>query len=227
MPTKEASEFSLSLGKHRGERSRRTDREANVNTDNMTTEELQAHLDHMQDKSLASLKNTVQTAYQTEELAVASNVELARQTEQLKGIHSNLEDIDEQQKRSKFLLRGMASWGGAIRNFFSGGPKSKKKAEFREISLDGQGNPNEVKRHMGQPVETRPAVKSGKKNFDDQLDEGLDELNNVVGRLHLHALNMGNEVDKQMVIIDSIDTKTDQVDGEMKNNTRTIKRILR
>lgn len=74
-----------------------------------------------------------------------------------------------------------------------------------------------------------PAISEGLiqlKQRDQAIDENLDQIRTGVGQLHEIALNMDQEIQKQNVIIDSIDRKVDIATEQMENINHKLKKAV-
>ena len=77
------------------------------------------------------LDEVLRTAHQAVDLSEASKMSLQRQGEQIERIDSNLDKVDRNLKKSEYIVKGMTSTFGFIKNLFSNPKKYDKKEESK------------------------------------------------------------------------------------------------
>jgi len=71
--------------------------------------------------SKESLQNAIRAAAEADSTAGSAMVKLAEQKEQIQKIDQDLADINDTQNKSERVIKGMSSFGGAVKNLFTSG----------------------------------------------------------------------------------------------------------
>uniref|UniRef100_A0A0G4HL74 t-SNARE coiled-coil homology domain-containing protein n=1 Tax=Chromera velia CCMP2878 TaxID=1169474 RepID=A0A0G4HL74_9ALVE len=117
----------------------------------MQQQSYQARKQALEADCLKSLEESKRTLAETNEVSQQTAAELARQTEQLEGIHSKTEDINHNLDTSQGLLNGMKSWWGSFKGMFSkDDDKQKGKGGKEKEGKIGGGKPGEKERERSE-----------------------------------------------------------------------------
>jgi hypothetical protein len=60
--------------------------------------------------------------------------------------------------------------------------------------------------------------------MEDEMSDNLDELSAATARIKALGEEMGDELDRQNVVIEGITGKTDRLDGKLRVNTDRVRR---
>lgn len=183
----------------------------------------------------------------------ATMEELARQRETMERTHKKVKDVQHMNETSKWLLRGMSSFTGRIRNMFSkppahpdeknkGGKKGSAAATGRRHSAaaatgggggasgSGGGRATSAGGATRSATRTRGGRAAG--TTDDEFarrraqeDAMLAELERGVGRLKGMAEATGDELRSQIKLADDIQEDVDKANAGMRANNRKARRI--
>ena len=199
---------------------------------------MQRQSDHVTNQSLESTRRILRTAEETQDLGVKTLVELDEQGEKLNRIEENLDTINADMKKAEKHLSKMQKFCGLC---ICG---CKKRADFEksdayrktygDLKEDG-GDGRSYKSGGGQGRGT-PSDGIGGGGYiqrvtndarEDEMEENLGLVGGIVGNLHAMATDMGMELDKQNVQLDTINDKTAMTDSRISQANRTAQKILR
>ncbi|KAF4726219.1 hypothetical protein FOZ63_009713 [Perkinsus olseni] len=166
----------------------------------------QEQLTSTQREMMATVKSTMAKAHDTDETSARTAEIVQSQGEQIDRINENSHQIESNLDTSSWLLKGLSSWGGRMRNAWGGQPKKDipKPARTglehsaRSSSKDGghrdtSGSPKlctdgTAQKGAGAASSSNTAQQQQqqqeKSQFDAELDKHLDGLSNVLGGIH-------------------------------------------
>lgn len=207
--------------------------------DNASVDELQAQTNKHQQAIEESQARMIKMAADATQTGAATLEQLHHQGEQLKNIQKDQAKIDTNLQTSDRILKGMESWGGAMRQWFSG--KADKKAEGKKgagsssgdagSSCDGGGASSGAGSAAGNPFGGSASggnpfagaqEQQGPKSADD---EAMDRIASLVEGMHSMAHTMKNEIDKQSVEIDKTIDTADRQKDKLTNVTGRTKKV--
>lgn len=168
--------------------------------------------------------------------------------------HDKVKDVQHMNETSKWLLRGMSSWTGRIRNMFSKPPEhpKDKEAAKKQKRKGGAGAGSDAgnasrrsaahappSRRASAPVVGASAGRArmygdhaatgegGSRHATarQQEDAMADELSRNIARLKAIAAATGDELEGQNKLMDDIQTDVDKAYAGMKKNRATARRI--
>ena len=174
--------------------------------------------------------------------------------ETMERTHDKVKDVQHMNETSKWLLRGMSSWTGRIRNMFSKPPEhpkdkeAAKKQKRRGGAGAGSDTGNASRRSAAHAPPSRRAsapvvgASAGRARMygghaatgeggsrhataRQQEDAMADELRRNIARLKAIAAATGDELEGQNKLMDDIQTDVDKAYAGMKKNRATARRI--
>ncbi|KEY64956.1 hypothetical protein S7711_08197 [Stachybotrys chartarum IBT 7711] len=98
----------------------------------------------------------------------------------------------------------------------------RMESNFRDMSKVGVGRPQTRKKDYGK---FNLDDEEGADELEDQIDDGIDELQNQVSMMNMVGRAIGKEVDTQNKQIDRIMVKSDAVDDATRMNRERLARI--
>ncbi|XP_041655152.1 SNARE_SNAP25N and SNARE_SNAP23C domain-containing protein [Cheilinus undulatus] len=176
-------------------------------------EELQRRANHVTDESLESTRRMMQLVEESKDAGIRALVMLDEQGEQLERIEEGLDQINSDMKEAEKNLTDLgkccglcscdklkafeesgaykAVWGGGQDGVVSNQPPSSRVMDEREQMIMSGGHIRRV---------TNDAR-------EDEMEENLAHIGSIMGNLKSMALDMGNEIDTQNVLIEGIQGK--------------------
>ncbi|KAJ6786866.1 hypothetical protein PWT90_00007 [Aphanocladium album] len=98
----------------------------------------------------------------------------------------------------------------------------RMESNFRDINTAGVGRPQRAKKDYGK---FNLEDEEGADELEDQIDDGITELEGQVSMMNMVGRAIGKEVDSQNKQIDRIMTKSDAVDDATRMNRERLARI--
>eukprot|EP00397_Hematodinium_sp_SG-2012_P047444 GEMP01053974.1.p1 GENE.GEMP01053974.1~~GEMP01053974.1.p1 ORF type:complete len:207 (+),score=38.17 GEMP01053974.1:179-799(+) len=184
-----------------------------------------------------SLKNTLRTLAETEDISAQTAVSLNAQTEQLHRIHNSTEEVNYNLDTSQWLLQGMKSWWGRTKNSFNGPPKFNKaleRADHASSSRTGSTDAQCLERPGAQTTtastqqsRTLVGAHAGTMSAQDSEDRDLDQILSMLGNLKSRSHDIGQTLDSHNHMIGHISTKVDTAGDKIAKNTKDIQSLMR
>lgn len=194
----------------------------------------------IEDRTLASSHRSLGLLHETEQVGVATAEELAKQRDQLENTSKQLDDINSTLRFSQKHLNGLKSVFGGLKNYLSG-QKNMEPTKTAGMS-NSSAKINEIPTAKDKPsYDTHPIARlrgddggaygygqqtSKSTSFNDQLDRNLDDMGSSISRLRNLAMDMNNEIEEQNELIDTISTKTEDVDVKIGRQNRDMNKLL-
>ncbi|KAF4659137.1 hypothetical protein FOL47_007707 [Perkinsus chesapeaki] len=164
----------------------------------------QAQLTSTQREMMATVKSTMAKAHDTDEVSARTAEIVQSQGEQIDRINENSQQIESNLDTSSWLLKGLSSWGGRMRNAWTGQPKkdlpkppnstSTSSSSERTPSRDVASSKPTASKTSVPPShsDANQGTASGaqqqqqqqqKSQFDSDLDKHLDGLRSTVATI--------------------------------------------
>jgi len=188
----------------------------------------------IEDRTINSSQRSIGLLRETEQVGVATATELAKQREQLEKTRNQLDTINTSLKFSQRHLNGIKSMFGGLKNYLSGksdyDPKMSTSSSNSEISslpsptADERYAQHPTTRLRSDPIQHQQKQMSG--NYNNQLDQNLEEMCDSLSRLKGLAIDLNQEIDTQNVLIDDISNKVEDVDVKIGKQNKEMFKIL-
>ncbi|ODM98202.1 Synaptosomal-associated protein 29 [Orchesella cincta] len=198
-------------------------------------------------KTLESTFRSLNVLNESEQIGNATAEELTRQREQLENADCKLDQISSSLKTSQRHIRGIKSWFGGIKNYFSNSnkpettpikssastssdvdadkeqplPRRSKLAEVLENRMEPPRDPV----HPTERFRSNACLES--KDVDELLDRNLDMMGDSLSRLKMLGLSLQDELGQQNELVDRITSKSENVDCKMSTQNKDMNRILK
>ena len=216
---------------------------------NASLEQLQAQTNRHQAAIQESQQRMLRMAADATQTGAATLEQLHHQGEQLKGIQKDQAKIDSNLATSDRILKGMESWGGALKQYFWGKPEEKvdggggaaagpsNDGAARTAGSGAAGDCSGWGGSYGR-AGARGALGSASNPFGadgTQMyqsreprsadEEAMDQLASMVEGMHSMACNMKTELDKQSVELDRTIETADRQKDTLANVTGRTKKV--
>lgn len=188
---------------------------------------------------------------ETEEVGVATAVELSKQRDQLENTSRQLDEISSTLRFSQKHLNGLKSFFGGLKNYLSGNrdvpsrmtnvspsggklsDEEKNQQSPTPMSPDELYNTHPINRLRNENgvggsaghLQTQASAGS-KPAFNQQLDQNLDEMCGSLSRLKGLAIDLKSEIDTQNDLLDNMNYKIEDVDIKMGKQNKEMNKIL-
>ncbi|UKZ78059.1 hypothetical protein TrVFT333_005793 [Trichoderma virens FT-333] len=190
----------------------------------------------VQQESVASVTRSVQMARQANEVGRATLARLGAQGERLHNTEKNLDLAANQNKIAQDRAAELKTLNGSMFAVHVGNPFTSKQRQQKadEEVLNPHGAKHAPTRGGGMGRAQGRKKDYGKFNLDDeegadeledQIDDGLTELEGQVKMMNMVGRAIGAEVDAQNTQIDRIMNKSDAVDDATRMNRERLARI--
>ncbi|VVC28758.1 Target SNARE coiled-coil homology domain [Cinara cedri] len=201
----------------------------------------------VENRTLQSTERTLRLLRESENIGTATAEELVRQKEQLQNTDKRLDEINSNLRVSQKHIQGIKSIFGSFKNMLSGksnlpprnstsdiesiGPpliNEVRKSTLSETLSQANSNLNSMDQHPGLRIRGLVDNEStSPTNTQSTLDNNLDEILGSMARLKGLALGLGEEIDSQNDLVESILNKTDKADINMERQNKEINRLLK
>lgn len=189
----------------------------------------------IEERTLDSSQRSICLLRETEQVGTATATELAKQREQLEKTRDQLETINTSLKFSQRHLNGIKSMFGGLKNYLAGksdyDAKMSTSSSNSEVSslpsptADERFSSHPTTRLRGDPVQYQQQMqKTG--NFNNQLDQNLDDMCDSLSRLKGLAIDLNLEIDTQNDLIDDITGKVEDTDIKIGKQNKEMFKIL-
>ncbi|KAJ1608844.1 SNARE domain-containing protein [Cryptosporidium canis] len=181
----------------------------------------------LQDECKKAIRNALRIAADANEISMISATKLNEQTEQLNKIDNETEKIKDNLDKTDYAIRSLKNpilfW---FKDLFGQNKSNKKKpktdlnqekAQHEKMDQDNSYSPKSKKQNF---VHDRGC------QFDDEIDEGLDQIGNMLKEMHSRALNMNSALKNQGEILNKIDANIDNNNSRMKDQRTELGRFI-
>ncbi|CAK1590369.1 unnamed protein product [Parnassius mnemosyne] len=204
----------------------------------------------IEQRTLDSSIRSVGLLRDSEQIGIATAEELVRQREQLQNTNRRLDEINTNLNYSQKHLNGIKSVFYGLKNYISGksdqtpprsqaspdslssraGPSSKLEDtidNMPQISSEDRFNshPSTRIRGLNQDQVTSAPI-SDSKRINEMLDANLDEMVQHITRLKGLGSALGEEIDLQNKLIDTIQDKVEDADIKIGKQNKQMNKIL-
>lgn len=189
----------------------------------------------IEDRTINSTQRSIGLLRETEQVGVATANELAKQREQLENTRGTLDTINTSLKFSQRHLNGIKSMFGGLKNYLAGKNDAEAKmspssstsevASLPSPSIDDRYNNHPTTRLRNDPMQQQQKSLSPH-NFNNQLDQNLDEMCNSLSRLKGLAIDLNGEIETQNDLIDDIHNKVEDTDSKIQRQNQQMFKIL-
>ncbi|XP_068623439.1 soluble NSF attachment protein 29 [Battus philenor] len=203
----------------------------------------------IEQRTLDSSIRSVGLLRDSEQIGIATAEELVRQREQLENTNKRLDEINTNLHYSQKHLNGIKSVFYGLKNYISGKsdqtpPRSQISPDSRSsrpgtsskledtlgnippISSEERFNSHPSARLRGLNQEQMQAPISDSQRINDMLDANLDEMVQHITRLKGLGSALGEEIDTQNRLIDTIQDKVEDADIKIGKQNKQMNKIL-
>lgn len=147
-------------------------------------------------------------------------------------------DLDHSQK----TLTGMKSRWRSFVNVFKGDKKYKEELKEEKDKTDREAlkiAQKKIDETTIKSVPAKPATVSnvaaksrpngpsmGNTQFDNELNDGLDQIEAMLGNLHTQSLNMNTQIKQQTLKLNNIQDNTESANDKINDQRRQMKTIM-
>jgi synaptosomal-associated protein 29 len=202
----------------------------------------------IEERTLNDSKITLGLVHESEKIGLNTAQELVRQREQLNNVEDKLDSMSAHLKDSQKHLTSMKSFFGGFKNYFSRNSDKTQTIRSSETkntnnTIDSMENNFYAQNHPAlsqRGVHTNGFVldeeetdqiysqqSSRSRQFDEELELNLNEIDSGVDRLKQLSLSLGNEIDSQNSLLDRITKDAERAEGMVKNQNIQMRQILR
>mmetsp|Transcript_2164 Transcript_2164/g.5050 ORF Transcript_2164/g.5050 Transcript_2164/m.5050 type:complete len:212 (-) Transcript_2164:163-798(-) len=200
--------------------------------------------DYYREKTQESLRRTLATLQQTDEIATKSCLKLDEQTEQIKRTQAYADTAENNLDLSEKLLQGMSSWYGRFKGAFSSAYESSEKfsaSSARESSsANGNSSSKATPSSVGGATSSKPrepvtggsgpvprACDAGAAATTSSEDKDLALMSQLVGGLKEKSYAMGQTLSMHNDMLDNLSETTDRNTAKLERNQTRLKQVLR
>ncbi|XP_021182437.2 synaptosomal-associated protein 29 [Helicoverpa armigera] len=200
----------------------------------------------IEQRTLDSSSRSIGLLRESEQIGIATAEELSRQREQLQNTNKRLDEINTNLNYSQKHLNGIKSVFYGLKNYISGKsdqtpPRSQPSPSTRSAgpssrlndTLDNLTQVNGEDRFRSHPA-TRlreldaqvAAPITDSQRVNQVLDANLDEMVHAISRLKGLGIALGEEIEQQSDLIDTIHDKVEEADIKMGKQNKQMNKIL-
>ncbi|XP_063833142.1 synaptosomal-associated protein 29 [Ostrinia nubilalis] len=207
----------------------------------------------IEQRTLDSSSRSVGLLRESEQIGIATAEELARQREQLQTTNKRLDEINTNLTYSQKHLNGIKSVFYGLKNYISGKsdstpPRSQaspdaRGSETRGSSISGlestlnnlsstitsedrfNAHPSARLRGLDEGSSSAGQVTDSKR-INDMLDANLDEMLHSISRLKGLGVALGDEIEQQNELIDTIQDKVEGADIKIGSQNKQMNKLL-
>ncbi|CUV06169.1 unnamed protein product [Cryptosporidium hominis] len=183
----------------------------------------------LQNKCKKALKNTLKIAADANEISMYSATKLNEQTEQLYKIEDETEKIKDNLDKTEHAINSLKN---PLLFWFKGLFRQNEPTHIRPAFPNFQKNKeiqNESKSQIISelPKERNSDIKNdGLFQFNEEIDEGLDQIGDMLKEMHNRAINMNTALKNQGGILNNIDTNINSNNSRMKDQRTKLERFI-
>lgn len=202
----------------------------------------------IEQRTLDSSSRSIGLLRDSEQIGIATAEELARQREQLQTTNKRLDEINTNLTYSQKHLNGIKSVFYGLKNYISGKsdatpPRSQASPDTRptksgpnhlESTLNNLSSTitsdNRFSAHPSTRLRGLDEGSSGQvtdsKRMNDVLDANLDEMLHSISRLKGLGVALGDEIEQQNELIDTIQDKVEGADIKIGSQNKQMNKLL-
>ncbi|XP_066153854.1 synaptosomal-associated protein 29 [Euwallacea fornicatus] len=202
----------------------------------------------IEESTIRSTEQSLGILRDSEQIGIATAEELMRQREKLEKTDKQLDDINNTLRFSQKHINGIKSVFSSLKNYMSGrNDKSPTTSSSTPSTVkESTSNPNlqeklqtydrydehPVTRLRGNdynipPIQEFNSAGSGSKDFSARLDANLAEMSSNITRLKGLAAGLGEEIDSQNDLLDTITYKAENADIMVQKQNKEMLKILK
>ncbi|KAJ3425052.1 synaptosomal-associated protein [Anaeramoeba flamelloides] len=208
----------------------------------------ESQLDYIQkitQESLESTRKTLSLTNETNQIGIETLNKLYLQGEQLNKINEDLVSIEDNSKKSGWLLKSMDGIIGMTKHLFSKEPTQKNDNKLNEIeNKKSKEKKKEKEKEKEKEIEKEKLKKKEIKDESiyqeierslfsqemcdmmDEQDENLNQISDLINGIKEISILQGEEIEKQNKKIDNLTEKVDRSNETTKSNNQKINKIL-
>lgn len=168
----------------------------------------------------SSVKNTLRTLAETEEISMNTAVTLNAQTEQLHRIHNTTEDMNHTLDTTQYLLNGMKTWWGRAKNSFRGPPEREPTNASPSAPIEARAVPS-ISTATSFP--SRQPAAPGTSERED--DKDLDQILGMLDTLKARTQDIGRTIQTQTGLVGKIASNVETADSKIAKQNTAIKSL--
>ncbi|KAL0867704.1 hypothetical protein ABMA27_008438 [Loxostege sticticalis] len=204
----------------------------------------------IEQRTLDSSSRSIGLLRDSEQIGIATAEELARQREQLQTTNKRLDEINTNLTYSQKHLNGIKSVFYGLKNYISGKsdstpPRSQASPDTRGSTKSGPSNLDSTLNNLSSTITSEdrfsahPSTRlrglddsgsSGQvtdsKRINDMLDANLDEMLHSISRLKGLGVALGDEIEQQNELIDTIQDKVEGADIKIGSQNKQMNKLL-
>lgn len=202
----------------------------------------------IEQRTLASSERSISLLKDSEDVGIMTAVELSRQREQLENTNKKLDDINTNLNYSQKHLNGIKSVFYGLKNYISGKsdqtpPKVQPSPKTRSVeasnsklgdtidNISDSSGQNSFRSHpttrlRGLDGDNTAGPVTDSQRVNDILDANLDEMVQTITRLKGLGMALGEEIEHQNVLIDTIQDKVEVADIKIGKQNKDMNKLL-
>lgn len=204
----------------------------------------------IEQRTLDSSSRSIGLLRDSEQIGIATAEELARQREQLQTTNKRLDEINTNLTYSQKHLNGIKSVFYGLKNYISGKseatpPRSQASPDIRGCDRGGPSNLEGTLNNLSSTItsedrfNSHPSARlrgldessaSGQvtdsKRINDMLDANLDEMLHSISRLKGLGVALGDEIEQQNELLDTIQDKVEGADIKIGSQNKQMNKLL-
>jgi len=197
----------------------------------------------IEERTLGSTHRSLKLLEETEQVGMATADELAKQREQLEKTSKQLDEINSTLRFSQKHLNGLKSVFGGLKNYLSGSknysPRMTTTTSGNNLSETNNGSPTEPmspeERYASHPIsklredndnQLLQKQQKSSQQFEQRLDENLDQMAGSLSRLRGLALDLNQEIEGQNELLDNITNKVEDADLKIGKQNKDMNKLL-
>ncbi|KAK6588867.1 SMART 2xt_SNARE domain containing protein [Cryptosporidium xiaoi] len=191
----------------------------------------------LQDECLNSIKNTLKIAANANEISRYGATRLNEQTEQLSKIEDDTEKIRNNLDKTR---EAISSIRNPILFWFKGLFRGEQRVDYSEKTIPKESNTNDKNKLNEIQVLEKDLEKykckdsdivlkscnSNENQFSEQIDEGLNQIGDILNEMHSRAVSMNLELKNQGEIMNKINNNINDNNIKMKNQRRELGKLI-
>lgn len=200
----------------------------------------------IEQRTIDSSSRSVGLLRESEQIGIATAEELVRQREQLQNTNKRLDEINTNLRFSQKHLNGIKSVFYGLKNYISGkseqtppksnssndigGPSGSRLRETIDVlpraSVDDRYNLHPSTRLRGLEEQATAVTVTDSQRVNEILDANLDEMVQAITRLKGLGSALGEEIDAQNELLDTIHDKVETADITIGKQNKQMNKLL-